>query len=154
MNFSESYQLPSGALAKLKTYVPQAVKDDFQDSWRRMLKWVASQEIPRNKIALPSLDGYEFLSLEEIIRLTADGSYTRIFPVAKPAILVTRKLGDFEKLLDTQHFFRIHRSHLINLNHLVRYHKGSGGYVVMSDGAHLDVSKRKREAFIELLRTF
>ncbi|MEO0469397.1 MAG: LytTR family DNA-binding domain-containing protein [Bacteroidota bacterium] len=151
MNFTEPFHLSTGALSKLNAYTGGA---DLPNSWDRMLRWIAGQDVRRKKIALPSLEGYELLCVDDIIRLTADGSYTQIFPEGKSPILVTRKLGDFEKQLEGQSFFRIHRSHLINLNHLVRYHKGKGGFVIMSDGEHVDVSKRKREAFLELLKEF
>ena len=104
-----------------------------------------------DKIALPTMKGLEFIRLSEIIRLEAAGSYSQIYLHGKRSMVATRSLGEFEKMLQNQQFFRVYRSHLINLEHMIRYFRGKGGSVEMSDGSLVTVSKRKKEKFLDKL---
>jgi two-component system LytT family response regulator len=104
-----------------------------------------------NRLALPTLNGIEFVKLEEIYRCEADGAYTRFFLTDKRMIVVSRSLSHFEKLLKDTLFFRVHHKHLINLRYVQRYVRGSGGYVVMESGAHIDVSVRRKDRFLKLM---
>ena len=103
------------------------------------------------KIALPTLTGLKVVSLKEIIRCQADANYTTFFFAIEKKMLVTKTLKEFEELLDEYNFIRIHNSHLINLNHVVKYTRGEGGVVTMSDGSEVDVSRRKKEEFLQRL---
>jgi two-component system LytT family response regulator len=67
------------------------------------------------------------------------------------SLFVTRLLKDFEELLLPYRFFRIHNSHMINLNYIRKYIRGEGGQVVMDNGDVVDVSRRKKEEFLSLL---
>ncbi len=60
-------------------------------------------------------------------------------------------MGEFERVLVRSGFFRVHNSHLINMRHIRSYVRGKGGYVVMADGSHVDVSVRRKEAFLKML---
>ena len=65
--------------------------------------------------------------------------------------MVSKPLGDFEPLLESFNFFRVHKSHMVNLNHVEKYVKGKGGYLILKDGSHVDVSVRKKEALLKKL---
>jgi len=99
------------------------------------------------KIALPTTQGFTFSYPEDILRCEADGAYTRIFRI-KDSLLVSRNIGHIEGLLKKHDFFRVHKSHLINLGHVREYIRGKGGTVIMSDNSSVEVSKRKREDFL------
>jgi len=103
------------------------------------------------KITIPTQEGYEFIGLREILRLQADGNYTHLFLKDGTKLTVAKTLKTFDDMLAGTDFFRIHHSHLINLYHLKKYHKGKGGYVVMADGAAVNVSTRKKEEFLKAL---
>ena len=103
------------------------------------------------RIALPTLQGIEFVNLEDIIYCVAEGGYTNFHLRSDQMIMVSRSLGHYENLLTGTLFFRIHHKYLINLQYLTRYVKGSGGYVVMENGEHLDVSVRKKEGFMKVI---
>lgn len=105
------------------------------------------EAVKPGKIALPTSKGLVFSNPEEIIRLKADGSYTTVFRL-DDSFLVSYNLGHVEKLLSGYSFFRVHKSYLINLNHVNEYLRGSGGFAIMSDGEEVEVSKRKREDFL------
>jgi len=87
------------------------------------------------------------------MRCEAEGSYTNVILKDKLNILATRRIKGFEELLTEYHFFRVHRSHLVNLKYIEKYYKGEGGYVIMSDGTSVDVSRRKKDDFLEQLNS-
>ncbi|MFI5219766.1 MAG: LytR/AlgR family response regulator transcription factor [Bacteroidia bacterium] len=103
------------------------------------------------KIALPTLNGLSIIPLKEIIRCEADVNYTNFFLVSKQKIMVSKTLKEYEELLDEFDFSRVHGSHLINLHHVKNYTRGEGGTVTLSDGSHVDVSRRKKDEFLKRL---
>ncbi|PSR53804.1 DNA-binding response regulator [Adhaeribacter arboris] len=103
------------------------------------------------KLAVPTHDGIDFYLTDDIIYCQADGSYTTLFLKGKPKQLVCKKLIDFENLLTESGFCRVHHSSLINLKHILKYVKGEGGYVILTDNHHVDISRRKKEEFLQLL---
>ena len=103
------------------------------------------------KIALPTLDGINFVKIKDIIRCESDNNYTNIFINDGKKYFVSKTLKEFDEMLTPFNFFRIHKSHLINLNYLQKYNKGEGGYVIMEDGSELEVSRRRKEDFIRAL---
>ncbi len=99
----------------------------------------------RHKIGIPVGDGYEFLGIDDIIYLEAEGNYTNLFLNNNKKVLSTRTLGDYETIFENYPFVRIHRKHIINLNYLSKYYRGDGGYVLLYNNIQLDVSRRKKE---------
>lgn len=122
-------------------------------NFSHLINNIKTQNISQHKIALPTQEGFVFIEVNDIIRCEAEGSYTQVILKNKKPICATRKIKGFEELLADYHFCRVHRSFLINLNYIEKYHKGEGGYVVMSDGATVDVSRRKKDDFLEMLNT-
>lgn len=104
---------------------------------------------PFSKIALPTSEGIDFVEIDDIIRVEAERSYSNFHLKSRKKILVSKPLREFEDLLEQCNFFRTHKSHMINLNHLKKYVKGKGGYVIMNDDSHVDVSVRRKEALLQ-----
>jgi two-component system LytT family response regulator len=102
-------------------------------------------------LALPTSEGLVFIKIDEIIRLESERNYSEFFLEGNRKVVVTRSLKEYEELLTPMGFFRIHHSHIVNLNQIVRYVRGEGGYVTMSDGSSVDVSRRRKEEFLSLL---
>ena len=107
---------------------------------------------PFTKITIPTTSGFEFIDFSSIISMQSEGNYTHIRITGGPALLATRKLGEFEELLTPYNFFRIHKSYLINLAHIKKYTKGDGGVVMMNDGSEIDVARRIKEAFLQRIK--
>jgi len=105
----------------------------------------------RSKIAIPAMDGLIFVLIQDIISCEAQSNYTIMHIHGQENITATKTLKTFSELLEPYHFLRVHQSHLINMEHLVRYVKGEGGYVVMSDGSIVNVSRTNREKFLQLI---
>ncbi|MEZ5197945.1 MAG: LytTR family DNA-binding domain-containing protein [Bacteroidales bacterium] len=87
----------------------------------------------------------------DIIRLEADGNYSTFYMIDGRKVIVSKPTSDFEEILIENGFFRIHKSHLINMRKLSYFEKAEGGSVVMVDGSSVPVASRKRDAVIELL---
>jgi two-component system LytT family response regulator len=104
------------------------------------------------KIVVSDHEGIIFLKIKDIVRFSSEGSYTKVVKLGEDKPYLTSKnLGDYEELLQNEGFFRIHRSHYINLSHIKKYVRGEGGYVIMNDNAELEVSRRKKNELIQLL---
>ena len=124
----------------------------FEHKIDNLINNLNSSSLQSNKIGLPTQFGLEFVAVNSIIRLEANGPYTTIYLVKQKPILCTRILKDFEAMLEGySSFIRVHRKYMINLDYIKKYHKGEGGYVVMMDGSDVDVSRRKKEEFLKRL---
>jgi len=103
------------------------------------------------RLAVPTYEGIDFFNTDDIIFCKADGSYTQVVQKNKISIIISRNLKDFESLLSDSGFCRVHHSYLINMRHVLKYIKGEGGYVLMTENHHVDISRRKKEEFLKLL---
>jgi two-component system LytT family response regulator len=100
------------------------------------------------KIALPLLEGLIFVPVSEIIYLQAKGSYTDVHLQNGEVHTTARSIKDYEDMLSSDTFCRVHHSYLINANHVKKYNKGRGGLLEMEDGALIEVSIRRKEEFL------
>jgi len=114
-------------------------------------KNLANPKSQEDHIALPANDGLEFIQVKEIIRIESSSNYSRVIMHSGQQLLVTRQLKDFEELLQDYRFYRVHHSHLINLNYISKYVRGDGGQITMRNGDVIDVSRRKKEVFLKLI---
>lgn len=102
------------------------------------------------KLVLPDKDGYIIKPLEEIVRLEGQGNYTKVIFNDKTEFLSSYSLAHYESFLEKRGFFRIFKSHLINLAYVVRYSNQDGGTVIMTDDSQLRISSTKKEQFKSL----
>jgi two-component system LytT family response regulator len=100
-----------------------------------------------NRVPIPTDEGFDFVPVEEIVYCQASGNYTQIV-LPDQRMLVSRSLKDVEELLSNRNFVRIHHSFIVNLDHLERYVRGSGGTVLVSTGDELPVSKSRKPEFL------
>jgi len=136
-------------VAKLGEKKKQGDLDDQLSFLRSVL--LREQQVPQ-KIALPTTAGLEYVQISEIIRCESDSNYTRIFQDKSNPTLICRTLKEVEELLEGANFARIHHSHLINLDHLKKHVRSDGGYVVMSDGSEIAISRSRKGILDNLLR--
>ncbi|MBQ4914028.1 response regulator transcription factor [Maribacter sp. MMG018] len=101
----------------------------------------------QGKLTLPQQDGFQVLNVEDILYCKADDNYTEIY-LENKKILVSKTLKYFEDALIDFPFARIHKSYLVNVNEVVKYKKGKGGSVVVSNGKELLVSASKKKEFL------
>ena len=86
--------------------------------------------------------------------LQADSNYTILHLSGLNKIVSTRALGEYEKILDPPHFFRIHKSTIINMNYLQGYSSYEGNFAELNDGTKLSISRRKLIEFREAVKLF
>jgi two-component system LytT family response regulator len=106
---------------------------------------------PISKIAMPTMEGLRMILVENIVSCESDSNYTILLLKNKQKIIVSCTLKEIEELLEQHSFARVHRSYLVNLNEVEKYVKGEGGYLVMSDGSTVDVSRNKKELLLKKL---
>jgi two-component system, LytTR family, response regulator len=101
-----------------------------------------------DKIPLSTSNGLVFVKLAEILYCESNGNYTIFYLCTEKKIMVSRQLGEYEKLLPETNFTRIHDKYIINLSFIKEYIKGSGGDVVLENGKELPVASRRKEEFL------
>jgi two-component system LytT family response regulator len=107
-----------------------------------------------NKIMVPIAHGFTILDCEHIIRFMADDCYTKIYTSEDKLITVSKTLKEFESIVPSENFFRIHKSHLINLHYVKEFSNLDGGFVTMKDGSKLELSRRKIHEFVQKVKQF
>jgi len=141
-------------ISDLSMALDKVQKTKLTDEVQSKLDLLLSNLNKIEKIALPSLNGIEFVKIETIIRCESDNNYTNFYLTNNEKIIVSKTLKEFEDILESKGFFRTHKSHIINLAFLKKYVKGEGGIAVMEDGSEITVSRRRKEEFLEILSNF
>lgn len=104
-----------------------------------------------HKIAIPTMDGLQMIALNAIISCASDSNYTTFFLEHHQKLTASQTLKEVEAVLEEHTFLRVHNSYLVNLNKVVKYVKGMGGYLLMSDGNTIDVSRSRKDALLKKL---
>jgi two-component system LytT family response regulator len=127
----------------------------FDDRIGLLLESLASGKIP-DRIALPSSQGLRVIHTAEIVRCEADNYYCTIVLSGGERILIVKSFKEFESELSGPDFIRVHKSHLVNLEHVREYLRQpdsyNGGYLVMNNGDKVEISRRRKEQVLEKLR--
>lgn len=104
------------------------------------------------RLALPTMEGLLFVDTANIMYCESEGRYTRFYLAEEnKKILVSKNLGEYETLLPSTMFIRIHHHSIVNINYVDKYIKGRGGYVVLKNGQTIPVSSRKKDSFFDKL---
>jgi two-component system, LytTR family, response regulator len=106
------------------------------------------------RLCLPTQKGFTIVKLEEIVYCEANRSYTVFHFTNNKPVIISKPLFDYDRLLTETSFLRVHKSFLINLMHVKEYVRGEGGTIIMSDGAEIEVSRRKKEQFLGRVKDF
>lgn len=101
-----------------------------------------------NRIALQTADGLMMVNNDEVIRCQSISNYTKIFLTNNRQLVIAKTLKEAEEMLAAHCFYRIHHSHLVNINHVLRFVKTDGGHITMTDGAQLAVARNRKDGFI------
>lgn len=118
------------------------------DILKKSLSENRSQE---DKIAISTTEGIEFIPIKNILHIESKSNYSKIFLSENKTLMVSKILKDFEEMLIPYHFYRVHNSHLINLNYIKKYIRSQGGHVMLQDGTIIDISRRKKEDFLKMI---
>jgi len=107
-----------------------------------------------SRLAIPTSEGMEYLNPKEIIRIEADRSYSWFFLTGDRKILVSKNLKEFQDLLGDRSFFRSHNSHLINLKFVRKFVRKEGGFIEMTDGEQIPISRNRKDIFLVHMSRF
>ncbi len=135
------------AVERLSKSLNRQTKEKI-DILRKSLSDNRSQE---DKIAISTSEGIEFIPIKNIIHIESKSNYSKIFLMDNKTVMVTKILKDFEEMLLPYNFYRIHNSHLINLNYIQKYVRSQGGHVQLQDGTLIDISRRKKDEFLKMI---
>jgi len=134
------------AVHKIETQKQLPVAEQFE----MLLNQVHHKTKAFKKIAVPTSEGFELIYADQILRCEADDNYTHLFLKNKNKIVACRTLKEVEEQLeDFSYFVRIHHSYLVNINEVTKYVRGEGGYVIMSDGTSVNVSRSRKESLMK-----
>ena len=126
-------------------------KEKIQERLEVFNKQVSNPNV-FEKMSISAVDGIYFVSIKDIVRFEAEDNYTHIFLANGDRITASRTIKAYEDMLQSMNFYRVHKRHVINLNYMRKFIKGDGGYLVMDDGKKIEVSRRRRPAFMEQMR--
>ena len=146
------YLLKPINILELSSAVEKASKQISPIKENRRLKELISnidRGADEQRIAVPLADKIEFITINNIIRLEAEGNYTHIYLVNDKKYLICKTLKEYQELLEGYQFIRTHQSHLVNLHKITAYVKTEGGYIAMEDGSQIPISRLKREEVLK-----
>ena len=143
------YLLKPVALPEMKAAIAKFMKKFLPEKQNK-------QDLPSSlpafkKIPLPTSDGFAFVNIDEIISAEADRAYAVFTLKNGQKIMISKPLSDFEERLMKHAFFRIHKSHIINLHEVHNYVRGEGGHVVMTNQAVVPVSRTRKDDFLKII---
>lgn len=137
------------AVNKIRIQKEQKSKEAFHT--RILIENIQTVNKQLQKIVLPMMEGFEVIQVKDVIRCEANDNFTNFTLCDGRKLMICRTLKFYEEVLQEFDFLRIHKSHLINIQHVTKYLKGKGGQVVMSDNSTVDVSPNKKE---DLMKRF
>ncbi len=142
-------------LRKAITKVQQALEKEEQLSLQiETVLHNLNHSNPRKKLILNTSDKVFVLDIAQLVHCEAQDNYVKIFIRQKEDILIAKTLKELEEMLAPYGFFRIHQSHLVNLNFVEAFEKKGTGRVRLKTGERLPVSTRKKEPFLKALQSF
>ena len=144
-NSAIDYLLKPFDFDELKTAINKAISRIHQKS---ILK---KDNFNISKLPISTLDGTFFIEIDEIIYIKADTSYSEFFLKDGTQIIASKGLSNFENVLENHHFYRIHKSYMVNLNHIIKYQKGRNGSFVMIDNSVIPIAENKKQEVLKIL---
>lgn len=119
-----------------------------------LLQSVLNKEKQIDRIALSTNDGLIFVQTKDISYCQAESNYTKVVLENQQKILVAKTLKEIDETLAGKDFFRVHHSYLVNVNHIQKFVRGEGGYIIMPDGTQITISRSKKDEFFQLFAKF
>lgn len=156
----DSYTLEALRLSAVDYLLKPVDEEDLQTAITRLRKRVIEKSMYKavklekkqnNRLALPTAEGVYIVDKAQIIRVEAMSNYSVFLLSDSKKIVVSKTLKEYETVLDDDHFMRINRSVIVNLDYVVKYRKGDGGTLELSDGAEVEVSPQKKELLLQRL---
>lgn len=142
---------PDELKVAIHKYLQKNDKGKINDNIKVLLDNIKSPQNDAKKIILSTSEGMHIVSTDDIVRCESDDYYTNFFFVNGTSLLISKTLKQNEAMLSDFDFIRPHKSHLVNIKYIKSFLKVDGGYILMTDGSKIPVSRRKRESIVEIL---
>jgi two-component system LytT family response regulator len=139
----------SQSLSRLEAKKNDINKDERLDFLMDIIQPYAQKP---KKIALPTMEGFEFVELNQIIRFASDSNYVKVILDGQKPLLVCKTLKEIEETLKHSNFIRVHNSHLINTDYVQKYLKNAGGSLLTKDGFEVPISRLRKEFTLSKLK--
>lgn len=146
-----------GAVAKAAKLIGKRKRKPELDPIRTKLDTLSENLKSRTsikRVSLPWEGGFKVLDVDDIVYIKADNVYSEVQLSDRNHFVFSFSIGEFEDLLKTESFFRIHNSYLINLALVDSFSVKEGGIVQMKDGSNLPVARRRISGFREASEAF
>jgi two-component system LytT family response regulator len=115
-----------------------------------LIENIGVQTFQNKKIVIPTPEGLEFVKIKNIVHCEGEDGYTKIHFKNRRSMLSSFSIGHFNKLLENQEFYMVHKSHLININYIEKYL--NEGYVLLDENHKIPVSRNRRSEFLSMLK--
>jgi two-component system LytT family response regulator len=106
------------------------------------------------KLCIPFSRGFEVVNIQQIVYIEGNGNYSNIHFTDRPMICASKTIHEYETLLEDCHFVRVHKSFVVNLDHILHYIKGEGGVVSLTGGMEVEVSRRKKDVLMRKMKEY
>ncbi len=156
LNFSAAYYILKPIdIDELIAAVEKVVRERENQSYafhtKILIENIQTVNKQLHKVVLPLLDGFDVVQVKDIVRCQGNDNFTDFHLMDGQKKVICRTLKFYEELLNEFDFLRVHKSHLVNMQHVKGYKKGKGGMLALIDGSMVDVSPNKKQ---ELLNRF
>jgi two-component system LytT family response regulator len=140
---------PDGLMAAVHRAKTQKMNPSSEQI-QMLMDQLSQKEKKFSKIAIPTIEGFELIPADQVIHCKADDNFTVLYLKNKITKIACRSLKEVEEQLqDFTNFLRVHHSYLVNMNEVAKYIRGDGGYLVMTDGSTINVSRARKEALLK-----
>jgi two-component system LytT family response regulator len=124
-------------------------KDDIGEHLASLMKYLSDREKVK-KIALPVMEGLQFVLIDDIVRAEASGNYTTVYLKDGSNLFISKTLKFILESINNSKFVRVHQSHFINMDFINKYIRGKNGQIVLDDQTVIPVSRSKKDEFLDL----
>ncbi|MEP6793830.1 MAG: LytTR family DNA-binding domain-containing protein [Saprospiraceae bacterium] len=111
---------------------------------------------PPNKLkfCIPSAKGFQVIDIQKIVYIEASSNYSNFHFIDRSVVCASKTIHEFATLLADCNFVRVHKSYVVNLDHVLEYVRGEGGNVILSGGKEIEVSRRKKEELMKRMKEY
>ena len=125
--------------------------DQQKELYGNLIENIEKKDVKDFRIAVPTVQGVFFFTIDEVVRMEADKSYTFIHLVDKKPFIASKTLKHFEEMLEGFNFIRTHKSHLVNPRHITRI-SSDHDFIILTDGSKVEISRRKKDEVFQQLK--
>jgi two-component system, LytTR family, response regulator len=142
---------PQELIKAMERYNEKSYSGNINKRLEVLMQNMGSGSLKPKKIILSTAEGYHVVNPDDILRCQSDSYYTNFYFQDGKRIIVSKTLKEFDEMLSEFGFVRCHKSHLLNVKYIKSYLRADGGFILMTDGTEIPVSRRKRDYIVEII---